>query len=269
MGSKRNGRYLIVAIGIAVFWVSAGWWAMTARPTAAQTGANGVSEPANGDIIGGIVIVSGTAAHPEFLRYELAFFQDFNPGAGWIVFAEGDQPVINNTLAVWDTTVGRNVNAPVFPDGRYQLRLRVVRADFNYDEYFTRELTISNDEPTPTPTITATLTITVAPTILPDRTPAAPALGPLPSLTPFPTPSPPAPPLQEAVGREDRQTSDDPDQPRGLLPQLMTIEVERFSRAFWTGVKLTFYLFVALGGYLLLRTIWRSRFRLMRLLNRS
>jgi hypothetical protein len=270
MGSNNNGRRLIIAFLLAAIWVGAGWQAVTVRPTAAQTGGSGVVEPANGDIIGGVVIVSGTANHPEFLRYELAFFQEFNPGAGWIVFAEGSQPVINNTLAVWDTTVGRNINAPIFPDGRYQLRLRVVKTDSNYDEYFTRDLTISNNEPTPTPTITATLDITITPTILPaDGTPPPPVLGPLPSLTPFPTPSPPPPPLAEAVGREERQTDDDPDEPRGLLPRLMAIETEQFGSAFWGGVKLAFYSFAALGGYLLLRSLWRSRFRLIKLLQRN
>jgi hypothetical protein len=246
----------------------AGWWAVTTRPAAGQLN-NGISEPASGETISDIVIVRGTATDPNFLRYELAFFQDFNPGAGWIVFAEGSQPVLDNTLAVWDTTVGRNVNAPVFPDGRYQLRLRVVRTDFNYNEYFTRDLLISNDTPTPTPTITATLEITITPTLLPDVTPDAPVLGPLPTLTPFPTPSPPAPPLQEAVGREERQPGVDPDQPRGLLPRLMTIDTEQFGRAFWSGVRLTFNLFAALGVYLLLRTLWRSRFKLWQLLHRN
>ncbi|MGD2077799.1 MAG: hypothetical protein PVH18_05425, partial [Chloroflexota bacterium] len=40
----------------------------------AQTG-NGIYEPADGDSISGVVIVRGTAIHPQFLRYELAFLQ--------------------------------------------------------------------------------------------------------------------------------------------------------------------------------------------------
>ena len=48
--------------------------------------------------------------------------------------------MLNGPLAIWDTTVGREINAPVWPDGRYRLRLRVVRTDYNYDEYFVTDL---------------------------------------------------------------------------------------------------------------------------------
>ena len=71
-----------------------------------------------------------------------------------MVFAEGDRPVVNGSLAIWDTTVGYPSN-PVFPDGVYHLRLRVVRQDYNYDEYFVNNLVVSNAM-TPTPTETAT-----------------------------------------------------------------------------------------------------------------
>ena len=98
-----------------------------AHGVAAQTG-NGIYEPADGDTVSGIVAVRGTAVHPQFLRYELAFLQISSPGSDWIVFAQGDQPVQDDTLALWDTTVGQPAS-PVFPDGKYRLRLRVVRED--------------------------------------------------------------------------------------------------------------------------------------------
>ena len=97
---------------------------------------NGITAPASEDIIAGVVLINGTADHPDFLRYELALYKEFDPYAGWIVFADGAQPVISGTLAVWDTTIGRANNAPAFADGLYRLRLRVVRRDYNYDEYF-------------------------------------------------------------------------------------------------------------------------------------
>ena len=34
---------------------------------------NGILSPAPGDIISGIVLIEGTAIHPDFLRYEIAF----------------------------------------------------------------------------------------------------------------------------------------------------------------------------------------------------
>lgn len=114
-------------------------------PVAAQ--APGITAPGAGQTISGVVIVQGTASSNDFLRYELAFLRDDDPGTGWIVFADGDQQVFDGTLAVWDTTVGQNVNAPVFPDGSYQLRLRVVRTDFNFDEYFAGNLIVQNGTP--------------------------------------------------------------------------------------------------------------------------
>ncbi len=130
--------------------------ALTTSTVYAQ--APGFTAPAPGSTLSGVVLIQGTAVDANFLRYEIAFLREDNPGAGWIVFGEGNQPVNNGTLAVWDTTVGQSVNAPVFPDGRYQLRMRVVRQDSNYDEFFVGGLVLANntssaDPPTAVPTI--------------------------------------------------------------------------------------------------------------------
>lgn len=157
----------------------------------------GISSPTNGQAINGVVLVTGTADDPNFLRYELAFLRESDGGTGWIVFADGTQPILNGTLAVWDTTVGQNVNAPVFPDGQYQLRLRVVRQDFNYDEYFVTTLSINNGQAAPIPTdapiIPTAVPIQPSATIPPAATlPPNVAITPSPSLTPteIPTPTP-------------------------------------------------------------------------------
>jgi hypothetical protein len=223
---------------------------------AAQEPVNGITSPELDAQIGGVVLIEGTASDPSFLRYEIAFLQQSNP-VGWISFAEGDRPVVEGTLAVWDTTVGRNVGAPVFPDGTYQLRLRVVRQDYNYDEYFVSSLFISNDEPTPTPTITATV-VTTLPTLPAVLATPVPAI--LPTLTPFPTPSPQPTPADNiaAAGLDDG----DDDAP-GLLGQLGTVDTGAFSGAFWRGVTIVIYLFAALGGYLLLRGTARRLWRLL------
>jgi hypothetical protein len=234
-------------------------------PTAvqAQTAA-GISQPAAGDVIGGVVIIEGTASDPNFLRYEVAFWQNANPGAGWIVFAEGERPVVAGTLAIWDTTIGRTANAPVFPDGVYQLRLRIVRTDYNYSEYFVSDLLLSNSQPTPTPTITATETTTV--TAVPDSLLPSPTVAPaiLPSLTPFPTPSPPATPALDPLLARPGATAGDSDERQGLLAQLQSIEFTRFGRAFRQGVTFTFYLFVIVCLYLAARRLWRRLWRLAR-----
>jgi hypothetical protein len=236
---------------------------LLAAPIWAQAG-NGVTSPAPGDTISGIVLVEGTAADPTFLRYELAFFYEGNPGAGWIVFAESDQPVVGGTLAVWDTTVGRNVGAPVFPDGVYQLRLRVVKADYNYNEYFASGIIVSNDDATPTPTPGGESTAPAAtPTSPGGPTQTALPLDILPTLTPFPTPSRPATPVNElaAADLNNNDPGSSADEP-GLIERVTSIDTTQFGRAFWQGTKISAYLFVALFAYLLLRSVWRRLWRL-------
>ncbi|MEM7336969.1 MAG: hypothetical protein AAF490_33165 [Chloroflexota bacterium] len=224
---------------------------------------NGVTSPQAGDAISGVVVVEGTAVHPDYLRYELAFLYLDSPNPEWIVFAERSEPVVNGTLAIWDTEVGRNVNAPVFPDGRYELRLRVVKTDYNYDEFFLTEITISNDGPTPTPTVdptavslTATaLSIAPAPSSS-DESSFLPAT-PLPSLTPFPTPTPQATP----VGNVPQVTAV-PVENQGLLDQLGQARWGNVGSAFVLGITLTGGLFGLGILYLLFRAIGRRLWRL-------
>lgn len=228
---------------------------------------NGISEPESGDAISGVVTIRGTATHESFLRYEVAFSR----GADWIVFAEGDQPVVDGALAIWDTTVGQPGNV-VFPDGVYNLRLRVVRQDYNYDEYFVQNLMLSNAT-TPTPTATATTEGEATP---PVSTPAAEATGSsgltiirptgLPTLTPFPTPSVPPPPAEQissdppAAGEVDADLNTDAGGD-GLLQRVLDVTTDRFGQAFWSGVRLTLYAFALVACYLLvrflLRIVWR------------
>ncbi len=249
-------------LNLRLYWLALtffGLLGVTTTAVSAQT-PSGIAQPAPGDTISGIVEVLGTAVHPDYLRYELAFLQQDVPGAEWIVFAEGSQPVSNGVLAVWDTTVGRAIGSPVFPDGRYQLRLRVVKTDFNYDEYFVTDLTIQNDGPTPTPTPDETavaLTATIA------AIPAQPTGNtessfqqptPLPSLTPFPTLTPPPTVVGQPSAAPQTGSSDGDG---GLFGQLEAVETDRVGSAFWLGIRLTAGLFLAAGLYLLLR--WAAR----------
>lgn len=230
---------------------------------------NGIYEPEAGAVISGIVIVSGTADDPNFLRYELAFRRSFLSGSDWIVFAQGDQPVIDETLAIWDTTVG-GVNSPVFPDGNYQLRLRVVRTDYNYDEFFVRDLIIANlsQTPTATATLTGTLPTTlespVQSTSIAATLNAVPNI--LPTLTPFPTPSLEPGPAEVSTGADQGEisTAESP----GLLEQLRSIRIERFGRAFWIGVVAVAIAFGAMSFYLLFRAFIRWGRRRLRNLSK-
>lgn len=252
--------------GDAATW-SLGWWLLAVAgllllalwvgiETGAAQAQNGISSPREGDTMAGIVLVEGTATDPAFLRYEVAF----NRGGDWIVFADGSRQVQQGTLAVWDTTIGYP-GAPVFPDGVYQLRLRVVRQDYNYDEYFVRNIVLANESATPT--ATATEAAGAPPAAVGTATPAsdAPVEGgapaPLPSLTPFPTPTvPPTAVSVLAGGPAATQESGS-----GLAQRLEAIDTNQFSRAFWRGARVALYAFAALAAYLLLRAVLRRLWR--------
>lgn len=265
MGSNKRWSWT----GNVPTW-SLGWWLLAVVgllltalwvgiETAAAQAQNGISSPREGDTIAGIVLVEGTATDPAFLRYEVAF----NRGGDWIVFADGSRPVQQGTLAVWDTTVGYP-GAPVFPDGTYQLRLRVVRQDYNYDEYFVRNIVLANESATPT--ATATEAAGGTPAAEGTATPAsdtpvdAGAPPALPSLTPFPTPTTPPTAASVVVGGPAAT----PESGSGLAQRLEAIDTGQFSRAFWRGARVAFYAFLALAAYLLLRAILRRLWRYLR-----
>lgn len=219
---------------------------------------SGISSPAGGDTLSGVVIVEGTAVHPQFLRYELAFSHN---NGDWVVFADGDQPVRAGTLAIWDTTVGRQAGNPVFPDGTYRLRLRIVRQDYNYDERIITGLTVSNSGPTPTPTSSSPnpnnpAVATPPPTTDGSSIPTAvPPI--LPSLTPFPTSTPPATPEQGASNPTAVEAANNNNQASGIAGQLAAIDSSRIWQAAQFGMVLPFALFALFGFYLILRNIIR------------
>jgi len=103
-----------------------------------------ITSPTDSQAISGLVTISGSADHPDFARWELAYGPDPNPNDAWQPFAEGPQPVLNGTIGTWNTGV--------IADGGYMLRLRVIRKDSNYSEAFVRGLQVSNSAPIGTPT---------------------------------------------------------------------------------------------------------------------
>ncbi len=103
-----------------------------------------ITSPTEGQALSGLVTISGSANHPEFARWELAYGPDPNPNDAWQPFAEGKTPVDNGTIGTWNTSV--------VADGQYALRLRVIRKDSNYSESFVRGLKVSNSGPVGTPT---------------------------------------------------------------------------------------------------------------------
>ena len=249
-------RQIWLGLILALGW---GWliliWSVSTAVGQSNSG-SGISRPASGDTLAGVIIVEGTAVHPQFLRYEVAFSHN---NGDWVVFADGDQPVRNGTLGIWDTTVGRQTGNPVFPDGAYRLRLRIVRQDYNYDELIVSGLTISNSGPTPTPTgdtnNTTPATLPSSNSETPVTTTPVPAI--LPSLTPFPTSTPPATPEQGASNPTTAVGTDDNNPNSGIAGQIATIDTSRIWQAAQFGLLLPFALFALFGFYLILRNIIR------------
>lgn len=153
-----------------------------------------ISSPRDRASVRGLVPIEGSAAHTQFQKYEVHYAPEPNPGDQWAPVGNSpfSVPVVQGRLALWDTTI--------IPDGVYSLRLRVVRIDGNYDEYFVRGIQVLNTRPTETPTPEDTPT-PAAPTETPSPTPTivigVPTMAsptPRPSETPLPTAPPTATP---------------------------------------------------------------------------
>ncbi len=208
---------------------------------------NGITSPRDNAVVNGVVLIEGTATHPDFLRYELSFFKEFDPHGDWVVFANGDQPVVNGALAVWDTTVGRDAGIPFYLDGTYRLRLRVVRQDSNYDEYFVLGISLDNDRLAVTPTDTPEPEVPVSP--VPTSVLSVPTE--LPTLTPFPTATPR--PTAEAAVETSEGEGSPPDSTGSIFNLEGEFSGEQIKGGFCNGVYLALAFFVALAAYFLFR----------------
>lgn len=223
--------------------------AAAAGPVHAQD-PNGISSPRDNAEVSGQVLIEGTATHAQFLRYELAFFKEFDPLGEWVVFFTGNQPVANGVLATWDTTVGRDAGTPFYPDGTYRLRLRVVHQDGNYGEYYILGLSLANETPTPEPSATPDSEQEGTESPVPTSAIAIPTE--LPTLTPFPSATPRS--TAVAGGEASEEQSPPAEGPQPLLSLEGELEVARIRGGLVTGIKLAVFFFGALVAYLLLRS---------------
>ncbi len=138
-----KGRIGLALIVIALMSLSLFHSALAAPHLQGQAIAQ-ITSPTEGQTLNGLATITGSADHPEFSRWELAYGPDPNPNDAWQPFASGNQPIHDGTIGTWNTGV--------IADGGYMLRLRVVRKDSNYDEAFVRGLKVSNTAPAGTPT---------------------------------------------------------------------------------------------------------------------
>ncbi|MFN8597310.1 MAG: hypothetical protein U0559_14160, partial [Anaerolineae bacterium] len=115
---QRSAYLLLIILSLALLTGPAAAAPLAQEPIAS------ITSPVDGQQLSGIVRITGSANHPEFDRYEIAYGPDPNPNDAWQPFSSNSQPVTNDVLGLWDTTR--------VADGGYMLRLRVVRKDSNY-----------------------------------------------------------------------------------------------------------------------------------------
>ncbi len=189
-----------------------------------------IAAPQDGATVSGNVPILGTATHPQFLRYELAFGYSPNPTDTWFTIQEPVKfAVVNDVLGRWDTTG--------ITDGVYTLRLRVFWTERLFLEAFVRDVHVQNATPTPPPLPPLTLTPSaVAAT-------ATPVIVLPPTSTPRPTT---AVASANTTGR-----------PASTAPSWLDNQI--IGQAGLTGLALTASLFVLLGLYLGFKAALRYR----------
>ncbi len=134
----RNARYLLVV-----------WLLLSVLPllgaTPAQQGIQGtIQSPQENATVRGVVTITGNATIQDFQFYKVEWGRGAEPQEWHLLGSTFPQPVENGVLVQWDTTT--------VPDGVYSLRLRVVKKDGNYSEYYVRQIVVANKRPTETPT---------------------------------------------------------------------------------------------------------------------
>ncbi len=100
---------------------------VTATHEAVAQQVNGIVTPKDGATIGGVVVVSGYANSVSFMKWQL----DLVP------YGFGGGPIFL-TLGTTPGAFTYNLVTGLFPPGKYDLRLRVVHENSNYDEYANR-----------------------------------------------------------------------------------------------------------------------------------
>jgi len=229
---RSLGRWLVLGIVLCLALLPAG------GAVAQDQGVAVITSPLDGAVLNGLVSLTGTATHPQFQRYELAFGYSPNPTNTWFAI----QPpvttqVVNEVIGRWDTTQ--------ITDGLYTLRLRVYYSDTAYLEAFVQNVRVQNESPTPvisaagtatTPPVAITLpplaTATVTPTVASIELPA--------------TATPPA-------GGGNAGNPLPPD------ASVSRINAAVIAQAFLAGVRLTVICFLLLAAYVAVRAALRLR----------
>ncbi len=217
-----------------------------------QTTQSGITSPEQGSNVSGPVPIMGTATGTPFARYELSYKESSRGEEAYKYFDGEPRQVVNGQLGVWHT----DVLAP----GTYTLRLRVVRPDGNYAEFFVHNISVSLDPITPTPD-------GPTPTPIPIDTPIdTPTPYPQPTVaevrieqpniegaTEEPTATPPPPSQGNGSGTTESQTSSSDQSEIAPQPGILgdlgeSLALERLRAQFFTGVRWSAGLFLLLGA---------------------
>ena len=240
--------------------------------------AAGISSPGPGAAIVGDVPIIGTAVIDSFQKYELHYKQEPSSDDAYIYFTGGTTPIVGGQLGVWA--------AGGLPPGNYSLRLRVVKQDGNYAEYFSPNVSVNQSAPSPTPTETPSETATPTETFTPAAqptpvigqvaqpvvegddqatpTPAAVAAGDTgqgaagSALLPTPTPLGGG----DALAQAQSNAAADPAEEGNLTRQLgEALSVDRLQTQFFNGIRLSAALFIGFfaifAGKRLFEWAWR------------
>jgi hypothetical protein len=201
-----------------------------------------ITSPRDRAVVRDKVSIQGTATHPEFWKYEIAYGPEPNPGDQWVLIGTvHENQVVDNVLETWDTTL--------LPDGNYSLRLRVVRRDGNYQEYFVRQISVANTQPTDTPLPPP---VTPTPTNTPTPLPPTPTIVIELPVLPSPTPRPLA-----TVAQVIRPTPTS-------APSFFNIELPDLGGAFCWGAGAASFAFLLVGLLALLRRLFSLLLSLLR-----
>ena len=163
---------------------------------AAQQTAPAIRAPVAGEVLKGIVEIQGTTDIPNFVSAQLDFAYASSPAEAWFAIQTLSQPVVDSTLAAWDTTL--------ISDGDYRLRLRVFLNDGSFQDVIVEDLHVRNYTPevlTPTPEAAP-----AAESTLPLPTSTLPAVIHASTLPPRSTPTP-FPPNPASITRDEINSS--------------------------------------------------------------
>lgn len=136
-----------------------------------------ITSPAPDEVLRGQVTITGRVDIVNFASVQLDFAYASNPTNTWFTIQTFSQPIVESTLATWDTTS--------ITDGDYVLRLRV-----NFEDGTSQEATVPvkiGNDALPTPLPEPTSTPEEAAVLIP--TPFLLAASPTPTEVPRPTPT--------------------------------------------------------------------------------